>query len=423
MASIKRFHLPSCRGGACECLWVLDYRPLGLHGPRQRLRFKTRKEAERYRTETCHKASRGEYVEPAKVPTLRQAAAEFLRSKSNRHPASLNGYRVQVNLHLIPPLGDLKLDQISVAVIEKLRDCLLVRMQPQTVSKVMSTLAAVFKLAMRRGYVGSNPAAIAERPRRAVAEINDAAERTRTTEGVRSVQPQEMLSGDEIARMLAHSEPGLYRMLFATIAGTGLRTEEAYALRWADVQFDGDGRGRLFVRQALSWSRTDGEVGRIRPKFYEPKTKSGRRAIPLSPYLSHVLKTWKLRCPASECDLIFCREDGGPLRRSNVLRQGLYPALRRAKLRHVNVKSLRHSFASMMIMAGAPVTEVAHLMGHADPSVTLRVYSHWFRSVDSGAVDRVADNILASFNGAESGGGESGHYVGTQSLAPVTQVA
>jgi len=387
------------------------------------VRFETRKEAERFLAETAHRAARGEYVDPAKVPTFRQAAEEFLRSKCSRHPATLNGYRVQVNSHLVPALGDLKLDQIAVAAIENMRDRLLTRLQPQTVSKVMSTLAAVFKLAMRRGYVASNPAAIAERPRRAVIEIGDGTGRTQGTEGVRSIQPEEVLSGDEIARLLSHSETGLYRTLFATIAGTGLRTEEAYAVRWSDLQFDDHGRGRLFVRRALSWSRADGEVGRIRPKFYEPKTKAGRRAIPLPPRLTQVLKSWKLKCPASESDLIFCRQDGGPLRRSIVLRQGLYPALRRAKLRQVDMKSLRHSFASMMIMAGAPVTEVAHLMGHADPSVTLRVYSHWFRSVDTGAVERVADNFLGSIDGVQPGRRDSGHSVGTRRLAHDAQVA
>ena len=44
MASIRKFHLASCNGKDCNCLWVLDYRPLGLFGPRRRVRFKTRKQ-------------------------------------------------------------------------------------------------------------------------------------------------------------------------------------------------------------------------------------------------------------------------------------------------------------------------------------------------------------------------------------------
>lgn len=117
------------------------------------------------------------------------------------------------------------------------------------------------------------------------------------------------------------------------------------------------------------------------------------------------MRTWKLRCPKGE--LVFCRADGQPLHRSNVLRQGLYPALRRAGLRGANLKTLRHSFASGLIASGAPVTEVQHLMGHANPAVTLRVYSHWFRDASSGAADRFTSAFLPAPE-------KSGHFVGTE---------
>ena len=42
MAKIEKFHVSSCSGDSCECLWELDYRPLGLCGPRRRVRFRTR---------------------------------------------------------------------------------------------------------------------------------------------------------------------------------------------------------------------------------------------------------------------------------------------------------------------------------------------------------------------------------------------
>jgi integrase len=58
-------------------------------------------------------------------------------------------------------------------------------------------------------------------------------------------------------------------------------------------------------------------------------------------------------------------------------------ALRRAGLRRVNIHSLRHSFASVLIMGGAAVTEVQALLGHASPAITLKIYSHWFKTIDS----------------------------------------
>src|SRR5208282_1366027 len=70
--------------------------------------------------------------------------------------------------------------------------------------------------------------------------------------------------------------------------------------------------------------------------------------------------------------------------------------LSRAKLRRVSMHSLRHSFASSLIAAGAPVTEVQMLLGHSNPEITLRVYSHWFKSVKTDSVARLAKTISGS---------------------------
>lgn len=42
------------------------------------------------------------------------------------------------------------------------------------------------------------------------------------------------------------------------------------------------------------------------------------------------------------------------------------------------------------------MTEVQSLLGHASPEITLRIYSHWFKAADSGAVDRLSKVILGN---------------------------
>jgi hypothetical protein len=76
---------------------------------------------------------------------------------------------------------------------------------------------------------------------------------------------------------------------------------------------------------------------------------------------------------------------------------GLYRVLRRAGLRRVDMHSLRHSFASALIIAGAPVTEVQYLLGHSSPQTMLKVYSHWFTSTDSDSVHRLSRTLAGNF--------------------------
>ena len=121
MATIKRFHRPDCPGGSCSCWWRLDFRPQGMAGPRKRVEFPTKRAAEKHLAEVAHKVSRHEYRPPASVPTFREAAAEWMAEKSDRHPATLSGWRT-VLAHL-KPLDALRMDTIRVAYfIERLRD-------------------------------------------------------------------------------------------------------------------------------------------------------------------------------------------------------------------------------------------------------------------------------------------------------------
>ena len=392
MASIKRHHLSDCPGGTCGCPYRLDYRPLGTRGQRKRLDFATKKAAEKHIAETVVKVDRGEYLELKKLPTFAQAAELWFDGKGDRRPSCVADIRTRLDKHILPVIGSFRLDKISIGTVEKMRDGL--RKQdyaPRTINTIIRIIGAVFRSAIRRGEVTINPVDRVERSFMAVRELRGDEEANSTDD---TVSPDAILSPDEIHLMLEQTSPGLYRALFTTAALTGARSGELFALRWTDVEMPDGRQGYIYIRRTVSWARLKGE--NIRPRYYPPKTRAGVRRIPIALELGHALKTWKLLCPPTTDELVFPAPTGMAIRRSNALRYGLWPALRRAGLRRVNMHSLRHSFASALIIGGAPVTEVQTLLGHASPAITLRIYSHWFKAEDSGAVERLSALILKS---------------------------
>jgi integrase len=56
-------------------------------------------------------------------------------------------------------------------------------------------------------------------------------------------------------------------------------------------------------------------------------------------------------------------------------------------LPHARLHDLRHLHATTLLLAEVPVHVVAARLGHADPSVTLRVYAHVIRSSEAAAAD------------------------------------
>ena len=65
-------------------------------------------------------------------------------------------------------------------------------------------------------------------------------------------------------------------------------------------------------------------------------------------------------------------------------------------LPHRTVHSLRHSFASIHLMSGTPPAEVSALLGHADVSITMRVYTHFIKSMRTESSAKFAAAISAT---------------------------
>lgn len=390
--SIKKHHITGCIGKDCDCPYRLDYRPLGLAGKRKRVEFSTKKAAQEYEAATRIKVKNRTYIEAAKIPTFGVVAADWLAERIQLHPATVSFWRT--HLQHLAPLNNLRLDRIDVARIEHLRDELVAagELNERSVGRVLTTAKSIFELAMRRGWATVNPAALAAPPRRRVTELATDDETEKHETALHKVRPDEILSPDEIGLMLDHAKAGLAETILATAAATGMRSEEFLALRWSDLDLNA---GRLSVRRSLSWARGAHEKGHIAPKFFPPKTKAGYRTLPIAALVPTLLR-WKLRCLRREAqDLVFCEADGRPLRRNMVLQSILCPALKGAGLRTINLKGLRHSYASGLIASGTPVTEIAKLMGHKSATVTLDVYSHWYRNTDTGAADAYAGSFLA----------------------------
>jgi integrase len=153
--------------------------------------------------------------------------------------------------------------------------------------------------------------------------------------------------------------------MMLTAMRTGLRIGELRALRWQDVDLVA---GKLLVRKAAAKQI----VG-------SPKSRRSRD-VELGREVRDALKAHRhLRG-----ELVFCHATGRMLT-ENECKHPLWRACRRARLRIIGWHTLRHTFASHLVMRGAPLKAVQELLGHADIRMTMR-YSHLSPSVRRDAV-------------------------------------
>jgi len=375
-----------------------DYRD--DRGVRIRKTYRLKAEADRFLREQKDAIDNGIYISPRQSPTFEEMAELWYQEKTMGvgckkvpRPATLSAWRIHLDKHLISKLGKKTLDRIDTGVMEQTRDELrngdeeTKGLSPQTVNKIFNTATAVFRLAIKKKRTRENPAANTDRLGVGDGEITEGGNR----EGRDALSEDDVLSPDEISRLIAVTEDDLSGIFVITAILTGARHDELLALKWGAIDLEA---GRIWIRESLTWARLKGETFTERWRFYPPKTKAGIRQLNAPPELVARLRRWKLKCPPSKLDLVFPTLDGNPIHRHHTLRCGLHPLLRRAKLRQVDVHSLRHSFASMLIMNGAPVTEVCALLGHSNPTTTLSIYSHWFKGVQTGAVENLARSLM-----------------------------
>jgi integrase len=135
-------------------------------------------------------------------------------------------------------------------------------------------------------------------------------------------------------------------------------------------------------------------------RIKSPKTAAGRRTIKLPGSTVEILRAHyrqqiglRLQLglggrPGAE-DFVFTLLDGRPYPPSN-LSAAWIKLLRARKLPPIRFHAMRHSHASALIAAGLDVVTVSKRLGHSNPTMTLRIYSHLFdHSTDAAAADAI----------------------------------
>ena len=165
------------------------------------------------------------------------------------------------------------------------------------------------------------------------------------------------------------------------ILGTGLRVAELCGLRWSDIH------GSYFtIAQTIRRNRNFSEDAQTRT-FLEtnsPKTKAGRRTIPLSAKMQELLaiqRRIQIQTRLAQGykwnanDLVFCSDLGTPYEGRNLSR-ALHRTLEQAGIERLGVHALRHTFATRAIESGMDVRTLSEILGHTKIALTLQLYAH-----------------------------------------------
>jgi integrase len=191
---------------------------------------------------------------------------------------------------------------------------------------------------------------------------------------------------EQVATLLNAAATDRLFALYIVAIDTGMRAGELFALEWDDIDFAG---GVVMIQRALK---------EVKGKIWvdELKTPKSRRRIDLSPTSLDALHHHRKRqlVEGNAGKLVFCGPEGGYLRRPNVIRRSFHPILQRAKLPLIRFHDLRHTAATLLLLANERTKVVSERLGHASASTTEGTYQHVLPTMQKQAAEKM-DRILS----------------------------
>ena len=300
---------------------------------------------------------------------------EWLEAKRpSLRPESLRRYRDACRLYIIPEVGRKPLAKLTPADVQAAyAHCRAKGLSGTTVQLVHGVLHKALDDAARWNLVVRNVCDLVDVPKRTTPEMRT-------------------LNADEATALLEAAKDDPLEAFYTVALTCGLRLGELQALRWKDVDLQ---RRRLRVT-ATYQGMQDGA-----PVFSEPKTARSKREVHLSLMAVGALKQHRVRQLErrllglwEDHGLVFATAFGRPLDGNNIRTRSFSRLLKRAGLPPMRFHSLRHTAATLLMAEGVNIKVASEILGHADITTTLRIYSHVLPSMQEQAADAM-DRLFA----------------------------
>ena len=299
------------------------------------------------------------------APTFR-ALAEAWLAAADLQKSTREGYAKSLKKYIYPPIGDKPIDQISHLMLTELLGS--IKASKKTRNNTLIPIRRVFDLAFTDGLIPANHAARLRYARHQLPE-------------------PEPLSPEEVDSVLAKMRERYGAEVenwFGLGFFAGMRTSEQIALRWSDVDLKAN---VVKVQRA-----------RVRHEEKETKTATTRHhelSARARVYLDRQRAYTQLKGDSVFLDPV----TGRPFNDDKPPRERYWrPALAALGLRYREPYQMRHTYATIAIMAGASPIYVSRQMGNS-PRIVFKHYARWIETADRGRERKKIDDFMNQFWG------------------------
>ena len=324
--------------------------------------YRTKTEARKALNIALAEAQTGNYIEVSKMP-LGQYLNEWFEGYSvNLAPSTARGYRVNIQKHINPSLGFIRLCDLYPLQIQKFYNQKIKEgLSPTTVIYMHRVLHKALKQAVKLRMIRFNPVEDMELPKKKQFKA-------------------QVLNEEQVKKMLNTAKKTSAYIPILLAVGLGLRRGEVLGLMWEDIDFD---QNIIHIRRNAVTVDKVVQVG-------TPKSKTSRRSILVSSKKIQILKNHMEKNP--DIQYVVTGADG-QIYSSSILNDRFKELLQNAGLPNVRFHDLRHTFATIGLRKGIHPKVMSGILGHSTIGITMNLYSHLDISMQESAVSIVDDEI------------------------------
>lgn len=298
-------------------------------------------------------------------------------SKSRLREATRDYYRNYIENHIIPSIGEIKLDKLSTINIQKFYNALLTTgriqkykhvelksksLSPRFVAGVHTLLSGCLEQAVADKLLLSNPARGCKLPKLEKKEMK-------------------ILPTEKIGVYLAEAERrGLLPAFFLELT-TGLRRGELLALLWTDLNAE---------EHTISVTKQVNRMGGVL-KVSQPKTNNSVRTLVIPQQAVNLLQQEHDKHPDSP--YMFPSPVTGTMYDPDAFRHIHDKILKATGLEHIRFHDLRHTFATLSLRSGVDVKTLSGALGHYSAGFTLNTYTHATAQMKREAADTIGEAV------------------------------
>jgi len=311
-----------------------------------------------------------ELNEREKVLTLAKFVPHSL--ELNRDSADANtikSYQAAINNHILPTLGEYKIDEIRVSHIREWQTMLRVekKLSQKSIRNIRAVLSGLFRNAIDQELINANPVSQTRVPPKKLFIQYSEDGQARDLKGNLIEEKIDPFRLEEMHHLIAHAQ-GQFKNILSVLFFTGMRLGEMVALRWEDIDWKNK---TIHIQRARKRDTTIGS------------TKTGKtRKITMLPPVEKALRD-QLKATGMQDGYIFLSPQCGERYKDyDTLRDHHWKLLlKRLDYDYRSLYQTRHSFASVMLQKGEDIAWVSQVMlGHSDISTTMKHYAKYIQS-------------------------------------------